>query len=414
MRTSETPHNGSGSYRPKKSRPAVRGIWIAYAVTAVALVAVLVAVLVPVASPTDSKDRAVSGLHTSASVASMLELSPLSASGGSMPEFHLTDQHGNAMSLAEFRGRAVVLSFNDDRCKDLCTLLAEDVLAADKDLGSHQESVAFVSINANPYYPTVSDVGSWTKSHGLQSSANWYFGTGSPQQLKAVADAYGVPVTRDAKDKTVEHGTEVFYIDPEGREVGVGGFGNTSANTALYGHDMAKLAMSLLPKTERHDVAGNPGQPARISGALGSSPSVITLPGLRGDGQVSTAADPNHYTVLNFWSSSCTACVSELPDFQKVHKQFVGEVNFVGIDVADSPALGMKLVSETGIDYPVADDSLGQASGAFEIAELPFTVILDPAGAVVVRHPGLFTSQQLAYVLEDLEPSLHKLDTGVD
>jgi hypothetical protein len=45
------------------------------------------------------------------------------------------------------------------------------------------------------------------------------------------------------------------------------------------------------------------------------------------------------------------------------------------------------------------------------VADLPFTVILDPNGKVAIRHPGLFTETQLAYVLEDLQPSLQKLDT---
>ncbi len=395
---------------PRKARPTIRGLWIAYAVTAIALVAVLIAVLVPAAPPSGSgANPAVSGIHTSAAVSSMLELSPLSASGGAMPGFALTDQRDEPMTLAGFRGRAVVLSFNDDRCQDLCTLLAEDVLAADHDLGVHQKEIAFVSINANSFYPKTSDVRSWSDSHGLGRVANWYFGTGSPQQLKAVADAYGVPVTRDATNRTVEHGSEVFYIDPGGREVGVGGFGNTSANTALYGHDMAALAMSILPRAEQHRVEGTSEQATKVSGALGSSPSAITLPSLVGHGQVSLGTASNAYTVLNFWSSTCTACTTELPYFQKVHEMFSGEVGFVGVDVADSPALGLKLVRETGIDYPVANDSTGKASGAFEVADLPFTVILDPAGTIVVRHPGLFTTEQLLYVLEGLDPALQKI-----
>lgn len=410
MPASDTP---STQQKVPPKAPKIRGLWIAYAVAACALVAVLVAVLIPAApSSGGSAHPAVSGIHASTAVTSMLELSPLSASGGAMPKFNLTDQRGKPMTLAEFRGRAVVLSFNDDRCEDLCTLLAEDVAAANRDLGTHQKSVAFVSINANPYYPKASDVKAWTDSHGLASAANWYFGTGTPKQLKAAAAAYEVPITLDAQDKTVEHGSEMFYIDPQGDEVGIGGFGNTSANTALYGHDMASVAMSMLPKTERHQVAGTSEQATKVSGALGSSPAAIALPSLAGHGQVSTGANPKDYTVLNFWSSSCTACVTELPYFQKVHTMFSGAVNFVGVDVADTPALGMKLVGETGIDYPVANDSTGKASGAFEIADLPFTVILDPAGKVVIRHPGLFTTEQLLYVLEDLQPQLQKLDTS--
>jgi cytochrome oxidase Cu insertion factor (SCO1/SenC/PrrC family) len=385
---------------------------IAYGASAIALVVALAAVLFSGNSPSGAAgNSAVSGLHASASVTSMLELSPLSASGQTMPEFHLTDQRGRPMSLAEFRGRAVVLTFNDDRCEDLCTLLAESVVAANHDLGAHQNKVAFVSINANSYYPRVSDVKAWTDGHGLAHTANWYFGTGTPKQLGDAADAYEVPITRDAQAKTVEHGSEVFYIDPQGREVGIGGFGNTSANTEIYGHDMAQLAMSLLPRSERSAVGGTSGPPAKVSGGLGSSPAPLSIPALMTSGSVSTAADPKHYTVLNFWSSSCTACVTELPGFQSVHRMYGNAVDFLGVDVADNAALGRKLAATTGIDYPVGNDATGKVSGSFQVADLPFTVILDPNGKVAIRHPGLFTETQLAYVLEDLQPSLQKLDT---
>lgn len=412
MQLNNTPRQQPGQNEPQKPRRTSRGLWIAYAASAGALVAALIAVLFSGAPPSSSAvNPAVSGFHASAAVTSMLELSQLSASGGTMPDFHLTDQRGKPMTLTEFRGRAVVLMFNDDRCKDLCTLLAEDVIAADRDLGSHQSKIAFVSINANSYDLSVADVGAWTNSHGLKDVNNWYFGTGTPQQLDQIASAYEVPVTHNAAERTVEHGAEVFYIDPHGHEVGIGGFGDTSANTALYGHDLAQVAMSLLPQEQRSAVTGASSQSAKVSGALGSSPSPMTLPLLGSQGSVSTAAEATGYTVLNFWSSTCTACVAELPALQKAHLMYGTAVNFLGVDVADSTASGLRLVSATGIDYPVANDSAGTVSGAYQIAELPFTVVLNPAGKVVVRHPGLFTTEQLAYVLEGLDPSLQKLDT---
>jgi cytochrome oxidase Cu insertion factor (SCO1/SenC/PrrC family) len=46
--------------------------------------------------------------------------------------FTLTDQYGHPVRLGQFRGRPVVLSFNDDRCPDLCTLLAQDIVLADR------------------------------------------------------------------------------------------------------------------------------------------------------------------------------------------------------------------------------------------------------------------------------------------
>jgi cytochrome oxidase Cu insertion factor (SCO1/SenC/PrrC family) len=80
--------------------------------------------------------------------------------------------------LSQFRGKAVVLSFNDDRCTDVCTLLAQDIVRADQDLGRTGRSrVAFVSVNVNPFYPQVRYVKQWSDQQDLGSLPNWHFGT---------------------------------------------------------------------------------------------------------------------------------------------------------------------------------------------------------------------------------------------
>ncbi|MFP3670212.1 hypothetical protein SB717_34565, partial [Priestia sp. SIMBA_032] len=83
------------------------------------------------------------------------------------------------------------------------------------------------------YYPAVSDVADWTTAHGLGSAANWYFGTAPAAQLAAVAQAYGVPIQLDAADRSVVHGTEIFFIDPSGTERALGQFGTDAASTAV-------------------------------------------------------------------------------------------------------------------------------------------------------------------------------------
>jgi hypothetical protein len=83
-------------------------------------------------------------------------------------------------------GRGVLLSFADDRCQDLCTLLAEDVATADRDLGPLAKSVAFTSIDANQYGRSVSVVEASTDNYGLASAKTCYFGSGSAKTLAAL------------------------------------------------------------------------------------------------------------------------------------------------------------------------------------------------------------------------------------
>jgi peroxiredoxin len=81
-------------------------------------------------------------------------------------------------------------------------------------------------------------------------------------------------------------------------------------------------------------------------------------------------------------------------------------VAFTGIDVSDAADSGLAFATHAGVTYPLASDSDGALAGRFQITGLPYTVILDPSGKVLVRHPGAFTAEQLQYVLETFDPGL--------
>ncbi|MET4703131.1 redoxin domain-containing protein [Frigoribacterium sp. UYMn621] len=376
-------------------------------VVALALVVVAVVALVPV-TPSTAGSPANDATGIGRPAASLLELANLGVSHTRMPDFSLTDQRGKPLSLSQFAGRAVVLSFNDDECTDLCTLLAQDITAADHDLGARAKDVAFVSINANPFFSAVDAVKAWTDAHGLASASNWYFGTGSAATLASVAKKYGVPITLHPSTRTVDHGAQLFFIDPKGVEAQVGGFGTGAASTALFGHAMASLAVSLLPAAD-HGPVGGPAVTASVtgSGQLGDSPTPAQLPALgTSSSLISTAPTAGKYEVINFWSSTCTACVQELPQLQSEFVKDGRTVEFTGVDVSDAAGSAVAFAAHAGITYPLAADRSGTLAGEFQITGLPYTVILDPAGTVLVRHPGAFTAEQLDYVLDTFDPAL--------
>ena len=393
------------------SKPNDGSRWILWATTggvlALALVVVLIVALVPgPSSPAPSSADTSAGIGRPA--ASLLELADLGVGHGPMPDFSLTDQRGKPLTLAQFAGRVVVLSFNDDTCTDLCTLLAQDVEVTNRDLGPLAKKVAFVSINANPYHPSVAAVKSWTDAHGLGSADNWYFGTGSAATLAAVAKKYGVPIELDATSQTVNHGSQLFFIDPKGAQAQVGALGTGAASTALFGHAMAQLAVSLLPASERGPIGGHAvSAPVPNSAQLGDIPTPAQLPALGAPSvMVGTAPSASKYEVINFWSSSCTACVQELPQLQSEFIKDGSSVGFTGIDVSDAAGSGLAFATHAGVTFPLASDAAGTLAGRFQITGLPYTVILDPAGTVLVRHPGSFTAEQLDYVLNTFDPAL--------
>ena len=203
---------------------------------------------------------------------------------------------------------------------------------------------------------------SWSDSHGLGTLPNWYYGTGTPATLAQVASAYGVPIQLDPTNKTVVHGTEIFFISPAGRETALGQFGTESADTAPFAHAIAQAADDLLPAHERTSIAGpSLPQTGAPSTALGEKPGTIVLPSLtQSSAQLSTSAQ-GKYTVLNFWASTCTACQIEMPDFEKAHQFFGSNVTFLGIDVTDNQPAALAFARSVGVTYPLARDTSGKA-----------------------------------------------------
>lgn len=395
---------------PTNARP-LRRVWLLWG--AAGLVVALVCALIGVgifggkSSSSASDDYLRPGINHA--TADLLALDPMTGeSRVKAPATNLTDEDGKPLSLAQFRGKVSIVTFNDDQCTDLCALLAQDVVAADRDLtAAERANIAFVSINANPYYPAPSDVRRWSTQHGVAGLSNWHYGTGSPTQLADAASAWGVPIQLDPATKDVEHGTEIFVVGPDGDEVDLAQFGTEAADTAPFGHGLAQLAVDALPKAERGPVAGSDlAAPVAGGTAVGDTPPAFSLPALDGGSQLSSSSDRGRYTVLNFWASTCSACTSEMPDFEREYRELGGKVAFLGVDVSDPTAAARSFASTYGVQYPLASDAKGAVAGRFRVTGLPYTVILSPSGKVLVRHPGSFTHDELDYVLHALDTSL--------
>jgi cytochrome oxidase Cu insertion factor (SCO1/SenC/PrrC family)/thiol-disulfide isomerase/thioredoxin len=341
--------------------------------------------------------------------AQLLDLDVLSKSQTSpAPPFSLVDQNGNPTSLAQLRGKVVVWSLNDDQCTDLCVLLAQDVVAADHDLGRAAAHVVFVSVNANPYYPSTAAVHSFSVQNDLESLPNWEYVTGSPAQLQAVWSAYHVNVILDPKDRTVQHDTTIQFIDPEGRTRAVGDFANGSLDTAYYAHTLAQMADDLLPADQRVNVGGPEiNSPVTQGATLGDQAPSFDLPLL---GSPAKSAGLNSYAgklvVLNFWSSTCSICLQEMPALQQVSKDLDGKIAIVGVDVADPRRSSLSFARRLGVTYPLLSDQSGATASAYRVDALPVTFLISSKGTILARHPGALTAPELEAILDMDDPSM--------
>ena len=99
--------------------------------------------------------------------ANLMALSPVPARPA--PDFRLTDQHGQVLSLSGLRGHVVVLGFTDAHCTDVCPIVSQETIDAYRDLGRAVSNVEFVSVDVNPYATGVADMAAYTARHQLGS-----------------------------------------------------------------------------------------------------------------------------------------------------------------------------------------------------------------------------------------------------
>jgi peroxiredoxin len=133
---------------------------------------------------------------------------------------------------------------------------------------------------------------------------------------------------------------------------------------------------------------------------VGDPAPAVTLEWLDGGRPTELAELNDTPVVLNFRSSTCAPCLSEMPAFEAVHRS-TGSVELVGIDVTDTVEAGADMVERTGVTYRNARDPGGELLAAFGGAALPYTVVLDSGGTILAEHSGALTEAALRSLLQE-------------
>ncbi len=82
------------------------------------------------------------------------------------PDFNLTNQHGELVSITDFDGKVVVVAFIYTTCPDICLIISSNLDYVDKNLGGYSEEVEIISITIDPARDTISHLSEWTEARG--------------------------------------------------------------------------------------------------------------------------------------------------------------------------------------------------------------------------------------------------------
>ncbi len=146
--------------------------------------------------------------------------------GREVPNFALINQDGRRISMKDFRGRALALTFIYTRCPlpDYCILMSRNFSDLANQLQNSPElkdKIHLLSISFDPKTDTpqkLKEYGIGYLGKGAKPDfTTWQLATGTDAEVKKVADFFGLRYETDDADKEqIKHSLRTIVIAPDG------------------------------------------------------------------------------------------------------------------------------------------------------------------------------------------------------
>jgi protein SCO1/2 len=134
---------------------------------------------------------------------------------GAAPDFTLTSQDGAAVTLGDFRGKVVAVTFIYTWCPDVCPMLTDKMARVQDALGpDFGTKVAFASITFDPKRDTPEALKEYAEAFDA-NLAGWSFLTGEPAAVLELAQRYGAAVA-PGPDGQLDHSLLTTLVDRQG------------------------------------------------------------------------------------------------------------------------------------------------------------------------------------------------------
>jgi cytochrome oxidase Cu insertion factor (SCO1/SenC/PrrC family) len=369
---------------------------------AAALLSALTA-LAGCSASTSSSTSSLGGMQANPA-SSAAEMNPnldLGSSLGSQPapDITLVNQFGQPMSLSQFRGKVVMLSFEDSECTTVCPLTTASMLEAKQMLGAAGNQVQLLGVDANPTATSVADVLAYSRVHGMVNQ--WDFLTGSPAQLRAVWNEYHVAV--QIEQGQIDHTPALFVIDQHGREQKLYLTQMAYSSVGQSAQVLADELSSLLP--------GHPhvaSQESLASVTVQGPTDHVALPSATSDTKVLLGpGSPRLVLFFATWLSEVSDLKSELIDgnayVATARKDGLPPLVAVDETVVEPSTQAVRTYLSglgTSLSYPVALDTTGRVADGYNVQDQPWLALVSASGKIIWSHDGLLSVPALTAAVQ--------------
>jgi peroxiredoxin len=140
-------------------------------------------------------------------------------------------------------------------------------------------------------------------------------------------------------------------------------------------------------------------------GLWGSAPAPESTFVLLDGSKQSAQAFQGKVTLVNFWATSCTSCVAEMPELAATYRKYQAR-GFDTVAVAmryDPPAYVVNFAQSRQLPFKVAIDNTGAVAKAWGDVQLtPTSYVVNKRGEIVKRYVGAPNFADLHKLIERL------------
>ncbi len=139
----------------------------------------------------------------------------MAARGAIGGPFVLTDHHGARRSLADFRGKVVVLYFGYTYCPDVCPTDLMEIAGLLRLLGDRAREVQAIYVSVDPERDTPDHLAGYVMAFDPRILGL----TGSVAEIRAVAERYKAYFAKvpSGQGYLMEHSANFYVLDREGK-----------------------------------------------------------------------------------------------------------------------------------------------------------------------------------------------------
>lgn len=153
-----------------------------------------------------------------------VEIDKLPREGAPVPDFTLVNQDGKKISLKQYRGKALLITFIYTRCPlpDYCPLMSSNFAEIDqalqKDPGLYAKT-HLLSVSFDSKYDTPAVLRSYgaayTEKYVDEKFEHWEFASGSAEEVKAITTFFGLQY--EPQSDQIVHSLVTAIISPDGK-----------------------------------------------------------------------------------------------------------------------------------------------------------------------------------------------------